>query len=185
MTEDSRSIAAVRRRGILPGDTAFYERSLFYAPGSSRAARQAIRENWIEEALEVTAESDLVFFDPDNGVSDPDNGIAKTVNPWDVRGPKHVRVDELRRFSERGQSLVIYHHLSRHGTAVQQIRRVSKTLRSSLRPACRLWSLRYRRGTSRAFFVAAQKQHESILENRLASFFDGPWGTRKHFELVE
>ena len=106
------------------------------------------------------------------------------MKPWGVKGPKHVLIEELRRFSERGQSLVIYHHLGRRGTAVQQIEHVSHSLQSKLSPLYRLWSLRYRRGTSRAFFIVAQPRHEVVLGNRLMGLIDGPWGVGKHFELV-
>ena len=72
-----RNIATVRHSEILPSDTAFHERRLFYTPGSSRSSREELRKNWIEDALKVTAGSDLVFFDPDNGISDPENGSVQ------------------------------------------------------------------------------------------------------------
>lgn len=172
----SRNITAVRHSGVLPRDTAFYERGLPYTPGTSRPSRQADRESWLEGALEATAGSDLVFFDPDNGISETADRFRKP-------GLKYVLIEELRRFSERGQSLVIYHHLGRRGTACQQIKHLCRSLHSNLSLSRLPWSLWYRRGTARAYLVAVQKQHESVLEARRASFLKSQW--RTHFNLVE
>ena len=162
--------------GILPPDTTFYERPLPYTPGTPRPSRQANRENWLTGALEATIGSELVFFDPDNGVSEKADRFGKA-------SLKHVFVEEIRPFLERGQSLVIYHHLSRLGKAHQQIEHLRGSLRSSLGMLRRPLALWYRRGTARVYFIAAQERHESIVEARLKGFFGRPW--RTHFQLVE
>lgn len=170
--EGKRNIAAIRRSGVLPRDTAFYERSLPYTPGASRPSRQAAREDWIEGALGATAGSNVVFFDPDNGISE-------TARRFSKRGLKYVFIEELRRFSERGQSLVIYHHLGRRGKAAEQIRYFARGLHSNLGLSRLPWSLWYHRRTPRAYFIAAQEQHESILEDRLECFLKSGWSA--HF----
>ncbi len=171
-----RNITAVQRRGVLPPDTTFYESPLPYTPGTSRPSRQANRENWLAGALEATIGSELVFFDPDNGVSEKADRFGKA-------GLKHVFVEEVRPFLERSQSLVIYHHLGRLGNAHQQIEQLRVSLRSSLDMLRRPLALWYRRGTARVYFIAAQERHESIIEARLKGFFGGLW--RTHFQLVE
>ncbi len=97
----SRHIGAVRHSGILPGDTAFYEQSLSYTPGTKRSERKTSREKWLEGALEDTKEVQLAFFDPDNG-------IAGEIKRWHKKGPKYVFIEDLRKFWKRDQSLVIY-----------------------------------------------------------------------------
>ncbi len=91
-------------------------------------------------------------------------------------------LDDLRRFAGRGQSLVIYHHLSRQGTHEQQIQRWSNSLRDNLGLTGAIWPLRYRRGSARVFFVVPQERHESVLESRIRDFLDTPW--RAHFDLA-
>ena len=182
---NSRHVIAVRHSGALPDSTAFYECTLPYTPRASLTSRQSAREGWINSALEATAAADLVFFDPDNGTSEREQ------DRWRKRGRKHVFCEELRPFWDRGQSIVIYHHLGRHHRAVDQIKHIAGTLRSNLGLSRRPWSLRYRRGTARAFLVVAQQRHESILERRLRDFLASPWGTTHsrlpfaHFESVE
>ena len=169
-----RNIAAVRRCGILPDDTAFHESSLSYPPRMSRGERQATRDNWLAGALQATAGADVVFVDPDNGISE-------TADPLRKNGPKYVFIDDLRPFVRRSQSLVIYHHLGRQGTAEQQIERWSECLRQSLNLPSPPRSVRYRRGTARVYFLLSHPQHEPISEKNLSVFLGSPW--REHFQL--
>ena len=173
--KNNRHVSEIRDSGILPSDTAYFERSLSYGPRESRLTRQAIRAKWLEDALVVTEGTGVVFCDPDNGISE-------TADPLRKNGPKYVFIGDLKRFAKRGQSLVIYHHLGRRSTAVQQIKYWAKSLQSGLnlsRPPLALW---YHRGTARVYFIAMQEPHQSILEKRVENFLKGPWGN--HFELV-
>ena len=172
----SRHIGAVRHSGILPCDTAFYEQTLSYTPGTKRSERETVRAKWLAGALESTKEADLIFCDPDNA-------IAGKVKPWHKRGPKYVFVEDLQEFWKRGQSLVIYHHLGFGLPAMEQIKHFSERLQLELCLPSRPWSLRYHRGTARAYFIVPQERHEDILGNRLKSFLDGPWGKqpKPHF----
>ena len=175
VTAAERNVVAVRQSEVLPCSTAYFEPSLSYSLRQPRSSRQATRANWINGALEATSKADVVFVDPDNGISE-------TANPWRKNGPKFVFFDDLRRFAGRGQSLVIYHHLSRQGTHQQQIERWSTSLRENLGLTGAIWPLRYRRGSARVFFVAPQERHESVLETRIRDFLDSPW--RAHFDLA-
>ena len=179
---ENRNIAAVQRSGILPEDTVYYEPSLSYLPRTPRPVRQAERTSWLEGALDAMSGADMVFVDPDNGLSDPATGVSKSIDPLRKTGPKYVYMDDLRRLAERDRSLVIYHHLGRNGAAVEQIRKVADSLQAGLDLPRLPWSLCYRRGTVRAYFIVAQERHEAILERRLKSLLDSPWNS--HFELV-
>ena len=175
VTTAERNVVAVRQSEVLPCGTAYFEPSLSYSLHQPRSSRQATRCDWIRGALDATVESDVVFVDPDNGISE-------TANPWRKNGPKFVFFDDLRRFAGRGQSLVIYHHLSRQGAHEQQIKRWSNSLRENLGLTGAIWPLRYRRGSARVFFVVPQQRHESALESRIRDFLDSPW--RAHFDLA-
>lgn len=176
VVENDRHISRIRASGVLPGDTAYFERSLSFSPKESRLARQTTRANWLEDALSATENADVVFCDPDNGISEK-------VDPLRKNGPKYVFVEDLKRFTERGQSLVVYHHLGRWAGAVDQVRYWVERLRSSLSLSCPPLALWYHRGTARAYFIILQDSHRSILEGQLARFLNGFWGN--HFELVE
>ena len=171
-----RNVSAVRCTGIFPSTTTYYEHPLSYPARMPLPERQKARERWLDAALSTTTTSDLIFVDPDNGIS-------QTASPWRKKGPKYVFTDDCRRFYERGQSLIIYHHLGRQGSAEQQINHLAGVLQHCLGLTRTPWALRYHRGTARAYFVVLQENHRDTLEPRITQFLESPWNT--HFQLVE
>ena len=190
--EKNRKVVRVQESGILPENTAYYERCLSYEPGESPSSKKLRREAWLKGALEATKEAALVFVDPDNGIAIPDKGEANKatgiskVDPYGNRGPKYVFMEDLDWFYKRGQSLVIYHHMGRQGTAEEQIKRYAKRLQQYLDLPDLPWSLWYHRGTARAYFIVPHKNHGAALENRLKSFLESPWCAEPspHFQKV-
>ena len=178
----SRNIAAVQNSQILPPDTLYYEPSLSFPLRMPRSERKAARESWFQGALDATAHADMIFVDPDNSLSDPAHGISASIDPLRKTGPKYVFIADLRRFHQRGQSLIIYHHLGRRGTSVEQTVRVAEALKMSLDLPDLPRSLIYRRGSSRAYFIAPQERHRPILERRVSDLLRSPW--KSHFELL-
>ncbi len=179
---DRRNVAAVQRSRILPDDTLYYEPSLSFPMQMPRSERKAARASWFDGALEATIAADVIFVDPDNSLSDPANGISVSIDPLRKTGPKYVFIADLRRFYERGQSLIVYHHLGRRGTAVEQTVRVAESLKSSLDLPGLPKSLLYRRGSSRAYFIVPQERHRQALERRVSHLLASPWNS--HFDRV-
>ena len=175
--EKNRKVVRVQESGILAENTAYHERCLSYEPGESPSSKKLRREAWLKGALEATKEADLVFVDPDNGI---------TEKPIQFRehGPKYVFMEDLERFYKRGQSLVIYHHMGRQGTATEQINRLAERLKECLKLPYLPWALRYRRGTTRFYFIVHHEDHRDLLQRRLQSFEDSPWIKFDHFQKV-
>ena len=169
-----RDLTSIENGDVFPGGTVYYSHSLSYADKEPRVDREARRRTWIQEALAITAIAQIVFVDPDNGLS-------KTANRFGKKGPKSVFMDDLIPYVHRGQSVVIYHHLGRQGTAEQQIESWSAELGEQLGRVP--WSLRFHRGSARVFFVIPSDEHEAVLDARIRDFCHGPWN--QHFCLVE
>ena len=189
--ECKRNVFSVRMSGILPGDTAYYGQSLSYPDRESQSSRNLRREAWLEGALEATAKANVVFVDPDNGITETVEPLHKkgpqyAVRPWHKHGPKYVFMDDLNRFYKRGQSLVIYHHIARWDNADNQIRYFAGRLKECLNLPRLPRALRYHRGTARAYFIVPHKNHGAALESRLKSFLDSPWCAKPspHFQKV-
>lgn len=178
-----RSVAAVQRSLILPDDTLYFEPSLSFPRQMPRSERKAARASWFDGALEATIAADVIFVDPDNSVVfDPAIGIPPSVDQLGSKGPKYVFTSDLRRFYEHGQSLVIYHHLARWDTHINQIEKVAQGLKSSLGLSQLPIRLRYGRGTGRVYFIVPQKEHEATLDSRASSLLASPWSS--HFDRV-
>lgn len=175
---ESRRVAQIRQRKILPKQTVFYEARLTFdglpAIGpAAREARLARRSAWVRDAQDAVLRCDVVFVDPDNG-------LEGRTRCYHKRGPKFTYVDELRPYVERGQSVIIYQHTGRRRSAVQQVEarlsQIGRRLQTSPEP----FALLYHRGTSRAFLVVPAKRHKDLLTTRAERFLKGPpWA--RHF----
>jgi hypothetical protein len=177
----ARHVTSIRDSGILPAGTVFFEEPLTFGgmPHIGPAARDARlrhRSEWLQRALEATAGCDVVFVDPDNGLE------VKTQRHT-RRGTKHVFFDELVPYLRRGQSLIVYHHIARKGSAADQIQQRLSQIAERLRGCDAPFALRYGRGTARAFFVVPTKAHRTVLLERADRFLSGPWS--RHFCLVD
>jgi hypothetical protein len=160
---------------MLPAGTVFFGEPLtFSGVERSEKARLNHRAAWLKAAHKRTAACDLVFLDPDNG-------LGSKVVPHRKQGVKYAYPSEARQYVERGQSVVIYHHLGRRGTARQQVMRQFRRL---VRPDSHHvgFALLYHRGTARAFFVIESRSHEYQLLDRARDMLSGPWS--RHFDLI-
>ena len=129
----------------------------------------------MEQTLARMAGCAVVFVDPDNG-------LEVKAKPHHKRGPKHLFFLELSQYTQRDQSVVIYHHIARNGTAQEQIRERLTQIEERLGSAA--IALRYRRGTARAFFIVPTQRHKDVLFCRAERFLRSPsW--ERHFTLVE
>jgi hypothetical protein len=177
-----RSVANVATSGVFPLATRFYEPilGLGHLPsGGPVAQRRRLdhRADWLRGALDATRNAEFVFLDPDNGLE------CDSTAPHHQAGPKYVALSELSPFIERGQSLVVYHHIGRSGGNAEQQTRAQ--LRRVGSPG---FGLLFRRGTCRAFLVLpASGDHARELRSRADQLIAGPWGRRGHFdrEIIE
>ena len=113
----------------------------------------------------------MVFLDPDNGIS-----RASTC------GPKHVHFAEIASFFQTTNLLVVYQHLDRSKLHDLQVDNWLVWLHEKLGPEARCFAIRFRRGTSRAFLVAAKGQ--GIFDKALSTVRSdlATWIARSHFD---
>ena len=170
-----RRIEAVEKSGLLGPGTVFYGHQIPNPSEHTRGEdRVRARLGWIEGALEATVGRDVVFLDPDNGLEPEAVPITRKM------APKYAYLEEVGKWVERCQSIVIYHHLGRNRSHAEQITDWLERLRGEFKLHAS-FALRFRRGTSRAFFVLAAERHTPILRERTKALTVAPWS--KHFEL--
>jgi hypothetical protein len=114
-------------------------------------AARAEREAWLGRAVDAVAGCEVVCLDPDNGLFPP------SVGPGSRLAPKFAADAEVAAFAAAAPVVVVYQHLHRRGTAADQAAAFADRLaRACARPVT---VLRYRRGTSRLYGVAAPPDH--------------------------
>ena len=177
---ERRRVATIEEAPILPLGTAFHSELLSFAKGTSRdqlGLRVRARDAWLRQALETTAGKDIVFLDPDNGIECP------SVGRHAIKGPKYAFWHEIDAFVSRGQSVIVYHHLNRSGRAAFQVGRLADEFRRRMPEGMDVTAVLFRRGTCRAYFVAAAPSHREVIRSRVQGMLTGPWS--RHFELAD
>ena len=151
---ESRVVAAIEAHDseVLPTGTKYYRQPVPVGE----------RDDWLSEAIAETKGAQIVFLDPDNGLARSSLHV------------KHVLHDDLRKFwdCDGGRVLVLYHHPSRNGTHDVQIRNLKSEIERDVLEgrSVTVLPLRYRRGTSRAYFVIVPTSERDKWQGILNEF---------------
>ena len=176
----NRSIAAVEQGGALRPGTLFHSETLSFRSSERPLERAAKRHDWLARGLEAVRQADVVFADPDTGLEVPSS------RPLVAKGPKYAFYGDLIPCWDRGQSLIIYQHATRHGGGMglqltMRIQELQEHFGESLQPIV----LRWRRVSARAYFILPAPRHVDLLASRVEDLLNSEWGQREHFTLFE
>ena len=141
-----RRVFSVLSSGILPVGTVSCHEPVSPPRPCSQRDRLLCRSAWLARCFELTGNCDLVFFDPDNGLE------VGSVPKHHPRAGKYIFWDELLPFWDRGQVLLIYHHLNRTAPAARQIGILSPRF-TAVFDRAEVLPLVFRRGSSRVFWL--------------------------------
>jgi len=175
--KNKRSVRAVERAGILPPDTLFFGGRISDPEGrpTGRRLRAASRLSWVKRAVRSSVEADLVFFDPDNGLE------TASVQRHSPKSGKYVYWEELLPFWQRGQSLLIYHHLNRTGPIDRQAAFLREKFEDRFPDAGLLRFFLFRKGSCRHFWLVAQERHVEAFLRATGNLLQSDW--REYFEV--
>ena len=168
---NARCVHCAEEAGLLPEGTRFYGAPLVYLEGSPPQLRQQMRAHWWRRALRDTRYAEIVCCDPDNGIGAEDQKHRD-------KGTKYTYYSDLADLWNRGQSLVVYHHLGRADND-QQAQEKAQELSESLEGNPEVVPFIFNRGTARVFLVAIRPEHADPIRERIDRFLDGPWAA--HF----
>ncbi len=169
-------VGRVERSGILPEGTAFY--SALVPEKLGRETRERRRE-WVEGAQKKVKGCDLVFLDPDNGLDPKAGGPNKKPNQRPTIDARHVRLDEIRPYMERGQSVILYQTSAMKGAMIRQVweKRCVLERELGIRPFAMVYA-RHKDGWV-FFLVISQPEHRERLVARARGMINGGWD--QHF----
>ena len=130
---------------------------LFKAQFFGEPLTEVERHAWHERALHETADADIVFLDPDNGLE-----TAK-MHRYQSATDKHTAWKEVKDYYHRGQSVILYQHRPQMTKKETCIRGVLEFQNSFLK-ADHTLLLEYPRYTNRYYFIFAHGVHRAGLE---------------------
>jgi hypothetical protein len=154
-----RSVNSISQARILPPSTTYFSSSISSpnSQGGSSPERIAYRNKWLSSAFDSTAACDLVFFDPDNGVE------TASVLRHAPKAGKYIFWNELVPFWQRGQSIIVYHHLNRTASVQRQTEILREKFSANFPDAAVSLHFLFRRGSCRHFWLVGQRDHFSWL----------------------
>ena len=164
---DDKTIEAVQSSRILDG--AIFFSDVLATNDCHWRDRAEERDNWHQRALEQLKETQLIF-------ADPDNGLSSRKKQGDKSSSKYVLPKEIEDYYNRGQDVVYYHHRPRKDP--EGWMRDKNQILYYL-PEAKLLGLSFNRWSCRTYiFVVHGEQYKSYRE-LLDSFLKTPWGTAR------
>jgi hypothetical protein len=177
VSKGQRTVKAIATSRLLPAGTSYFASPISDSLGvrMSRQERAGRRASWLKAALVSTKRSDIVFFDPDNGLE------TASVQRHSPKSGKYIFWDEIMPFWDRGQSLIIYHHLNRTAPIARQAETLREKFEARFPDAGLRLFLLFRRGSCRHFWVVGQKSHATALRLAVNNLMKSDW--RDYFEV--
>jgi len=151
-----RTIKALESSGVFPAETVYFAKPVPQSnePTSWELQRQQ-RALWVQEALDVVKDADIVFVDPDNGVAP--RGMSKSKRA----ACKYVFPDEIEQFYSTKRSVVIYQHQQR-----LELRQQIQDQLTNLKHLAPAWAVSFHALSSRIYYVLAAVTHENAPRTR-------------------
>jgi len=160
-------IQMIEQSGILNG-LRFYNELMNFDLLSWRD-RSAARAAWHHGALVQLKDAELVFADPDNGLSSTKKQSTKDAQ-------KFILPNEIADYYNRGQQVVYYHHRPRknaEGWARDKAQILTRL------PDARLLAVSFNRWSCRTYIFVLHESVYASYRNTLDRFLETAWGTVK------
>lgn len=123
--------------------------------------------DWHNRSLEHLECSEIIFYDPDNGLEIP------SVKIDDSPSKKYLFFEEVKAAYDAGKSIIIYQHTTREGKVEEQIIKRCQQLTSRVSiPIRNMAVARFRRKQSRFYLILFQEKHREAIQNNLQNFIN-------------
>ena len=170
---EDKTVQMVESTGVIPN--ARYYRDLLDFKDIEPNAREWKRHCWFMNSLLFLEDADLIFADPDNGISFQKNSRQK-------QSEKFVLPEEIVEYYGRGKNVVYYCHKGRRKTEDWEIAKAG--IRKHIRD-CQILALTYHRGTQRSYIFVVHPDQYRMYAGLLNEFENTAWGELFSREKVD
>jgi len=177
VTTGERSISHLEKLSILPANTIYYSAPIDFHlqfKGQSKAnkfARHAARLKWLDDACEAVKDCNVICLDPDNGLQ-----VKSVSNYSQNKSGKYAFYSEVLKLYENKDVCVIYQHLNRTTTHVNQIKIIAEKLKSLIPVQDSVFAVRFSPYSPRAYFILVKPDAVSAVKQSLNEYLSSPCG---------
>ena len=172
-----KAVHMVQNAGLLPGASFFAAK--IPSNQTSPMKRAWDRRLWNEQSRLILRDANLIFADPDNGIT-----YRKTARHKGCE--KFVLPEEIAQYYYDGKDVVFYCHKGRR--TKDEWERTKIRIKEHVCDA-KLFVLTFHRGTQRSYIFVVHPEHADMYELLLSEFLtSSPWGANDDFtqeELIE
>ncbi|NTU72801.1 hypothetical protein HGB07_01340 [Candidatus Roizmanbacteria bacterium] len=180
----NRTVAGLESLNLLPSNTVYFSEVLNFHiryPAQNkgdRVKRELERKAWLQNAKSTLAGCNVVFLDPDNGLE-----VSSCAKLSQKKAGKYIYYHEIKVLSEGKDTCIVYHHLNRHknhGSHMNQIQHRTSELREIINPTGKIFALRFKPYSPRAYFILTNSSLEVAIEEEIDGFMKSEYG--KHWD---
>lgn len=177
ITTNKRFVSELESCGILPNNTTFFSEKLdFHLANMTQTqhdknTRLKKREQWLENAVDETANCNALFLDPDNGLE-----IKSCSKTSMIKAGKFAYYNEVKELFKNKDICVIYHHMNMNNPHEEQIKARAHELREKISPSGKIFAARFKPYSPRAYFILTSQSKENQIEQSFKDFLESPCG---------
>ena len=167
-----KTIKMIEQAGIIPGAEFYGE--LLKDSSLEADARELSRRLWFNNSTLLLGNAELIFADPDNGIS-----YRKTARTKDSE--KFILPEDVAEYYNSGRNVVYYCHKGRRKQEAWE--QAKAEIRNHIRDA-QILAVTFHRGTQRSYIFVLHPDCYMKYEKIITAFLDSEWGSMFTWENV-
>ena len=167
-----KTIKMIEQVGIIPGAEFYGE--LLKGSSLEADAREWNRRLWFNNSTLMLGNAELIFADPDNGIS-----YRKTARTKDSE--KFILPEDVAEYYNSGRNVVYYCHKGRRKQEAWE--QAKAEIRNHIRDA-QILAVTFHRGTQRSYIFVLHPDCYMKYEKIITAFLDSEWGSMFTWENV-
>ena len=167
-----KTVNMIEQAGIIPGAEFYGE--LLKGSSLEADAREWNRRLWFNNSTLMLGNAELIFADPDNGIS-----YRKTARTKDSE--KFILPEDVAEYYNSGRNVVYYCHKGRRKQEAWE--QAKAEIRNHIRDA-QLLAVTCHRGTQRSYIFVLHPDCYMKYEKIITAFLDSEWGSMFTWENV-
>lgn len=168
-----KTIKMIEQAGIIPKADFYGE--ILKSSSLEANGREINRRLWFNNSTLISKDANLIFADPDNGIS-----YRKTARTKDSE--KYILPEEVSEYYDSGKNVVFYCHKGRRKQEAWEQAKIQ--IREYIRDA-QILAITYHRGTQRSYIFVLHPDCYTMYKQILTDFLASSWGKLFSWENIK